>query len=78
MSKEQKEFFEYTAGLGIFRSLTDFILNVVQSKAQEIVNTHHKILTTKREQEIFFDFVFKDVEQNQELKPALREYNELL
>ena len=78
LTKEQKEFFEYASRLGGFRSLTEFILKAVQIKAEEIVEEHHKIIASKRDQEIFFDFVFNEVAPNKELESALKEYNKLL
>jgi len=78
LTKEQKEFFEYASKLGGFRSLTEFVLRAVQAKAEEIVEEHNKIIASKRDQEIFFDFVFKGVTPNQALKSALKEYNKLL
>jgi len=78
LTKEQKEFFEYASHLGGFRNLTEFILMAVQLKAEEIVEEHNKIIASKRDQEVFFDFVFKGVAPNQELKSALEEYNKLL
>lgn len=78
LTKEQKEFFEYASKLGGFRSLTEFILRAVQSKADEIVEEHNKIIASKRDQEIFFNFVFKGEKPNKELKSALKEYNSLL
>lgn len=78
LTKEQKEFFEYASKLGGFRSLTEFILRAAQLKAEEIVEEHNKIIASKRDQEIFFDFVFKGTAPNQKLKSALKEYNELL
>jgi len=64
--------------LGGFRSLTEFILRAVQSKAEEIVEEHNKIIASKRDQEIFFNFVFKGEKPNKELKAALKEFNSLL
>ena len=78
LTKEQKEFFEYASKLGGFRSLTDFVLKAVQTKAEVIVEEHNKIIASKRDQEVFFDFVFKGVAPNKELKAALKEYNKLL
>lgn len=78
LTKEQKELFEYASRLGGFRSLTEFILRAAQSKAEEIVEEHNKIIASKRDQEIFFDFVFKGVAPNEELKSAFKEYNRLL
>ncbi|MEM6316373.1 MAG: DUF1778 domain-containing protein [Bacteroidota bacterium] len=78
LTKEQKEFFEYASKLGGFRSLTEFVLRAVQTKAEEIVEEHNKIIASKKDQEIFFDLVFKGVSPNDELKSALKEYNKLL
>ena len=78
LTKEQKEFFEYASKLGGFRSLTEFVLKAVQTKAEEIVDQHNKIIASKKDQEVFFDFVFKGVEPNKELKSALKAYNDLV
>ena len=78
LTKEQKEFFEYASKLGGFRSLTEFILKAVHSKAEEIIEEHNKIIGSKRDQEIFFDYVFKGVKPNKELKSAFKEYKKLL
>ncbi len=78
LTKEQKEFFEYASKIGGFRSLTDFILRTVQSKAEEIVEEHNRIIASQRDQEIFFDFVFKGVAPNEELKLALKAYKQEL
>ena len=78
LTKEQKEFFEYASKLGGFRSLTEFILKAVQAKAEEIVEEHNKILASKRDQEIFFDLVFKGEAPNDALKSALKAYNSQL
>ena len=79
LTKEQKEFFEYASQIGGFRTLTDFVLTTVQSKAEEIVKEHNKIIASKRDQEIFFDLVFSNPPKpNKELKAALKEYNEKL
>ncbi len=78
LTREQKEFFEYASKLGGFRSLTEFILKAVQSKAEEIVEEHNKIIASKKDQEIFFDYAFKGVKPNKKLKSALKEYKKLL
>lgn len=78
LTKEQKEFFEYASKIGGFRSLTEFIIKAVQSKAEQIIEEHNKIIASKKDQEIFFDLVFKGVKPNDELKSALKAYNKLL
>jgi hypothetical protein len=39
LSKEQKSFFEKAAAYGGYRSLTDFVILTVQSKAKELAST---------------------------------------
>lgn len=78
LTKEQKEFFEYASKLGGFRSLTEFILRAVQTKAEEIVEEHNKIIASKKDREIFFDLVFKDIAPNRELQSAFDDYKKLL
>ena len=78
LTKEQKEFFEYAAKVGGFKSLAEFIIKAIQSKAEQIVEEHKKIIASKKDQAIFFDLVVKGVQPNTELKSALKEYNKLL
>jgi uncharacterized protein (DUF1778 family) len=70
LSKEQKEFFEYAASLGGFRTLTDFVISSVQERAKEIVEEHNTILASKRDQELFFDAITKGQSPNDKLKEA--------
>lgn len=78
LTKEQKEFFEYASTLGGFRSLTEFILTAVQSRAEEIVEEHNQIIASKRDQEIFFNVVSEGTPPNEELKSAVTEFNKRL
>jgi len=78
LPKEQKEFFEYASKIGGFRSLTDFIIQSVQLKAEKLVEEHNKIIASRKDQEIFFDLVFSGGQPNEELKSALKEYNNFL
>lgn len=78
LTKEQKAVFEYASQLGGFRSLTEFILKSAQLLAEEIIEEHNRIIASKRDQEVFFDLVFKAEGPNEELKSALKEYNGLL
>jgi len=78
LPKEQKEFFEYAANIGGFRSLTDFILQSVEERAKEIVKEHEKILLSKKDKEIFFDAILNSPEPNDALKEALKSYKEAL
>jgi uncharacterized protein (DUF1778 family) len=78
LPKEQKEFFEYASKIGGFRSLTEFIIQSVQLKAEKLVEEHNKIIASRKDQEIFFDLVFTGGQPNEELKSALKEYNNFL
>ena len=78
LTKEQKEFLEYASRLGGFRSLTEFVLSTVQSRAEQIVESHNQIIASQKDQKIFFDLVFNGIKPNEELEYALKEYNKLL
>ena len=76
--RQLKEFFEYASRLGGFRSLTEFIIQSAQLKAEQLVEEHNKIIVSRKDQEIFFDLVFTGEQPNHELKSALKEYNNVL
>ncbi len=76
LPKEQKDFFEYAASLGGFRTLTDFVISSVQEKAKKIVEEHDSILASKRDQEIFFNAITGTQNPNESLKSAARKYND--
>lgn len=78
LPKEQKEFFEYAASLGGFRSLTDFILQAVQEMANRIVAENEKVLASERDRNIFFDALMNTAEPNERLKRAAQRFNDLL
>jgi len=78
LPKEQKEFFEYASRIGGFRSLTEFVIKSAQLMAEQLVEEHNKIIASKRDQKIFFDLVFGGGEPNDELKSALKEFNNSL
>lgn len=77
LAKEQKEFFEYAANLGGFRTLTEFVIYSGQQQANQIVEKHNSILASKRDQEIFFDALMNPQEPNERLKKAAAHYKEL-
>jgi len=75
LSKEQKEYFEYAAQLGGFRTLTEFVIHSTQTKATQIVEKHHSILQSKKDQAIFFDALMNPPKPNTNLKKAVARYN---
>jgi uncharacterized protein (DUF1778 family) len=74
LTKEQKEYFEYAAKLGGFRTLTDFVLISALEKAKKIVEDHEVILATKRDQKIFFQSMKNPAKPNERLKKAALKY----
>lgn len=77
LSKEQKDFFEYAANLGGFRTLTEFVIFSVQEKAKKIVQEHNTILTSKKDKEIFFEAIINADKPNDKLKKAANRYKEI-
>jgi uncharacterized protein (DUF1778 family) len=78
LAKDQKEFFEYAANLGGFRTLTEFVIYSGQQQANQIVEKHNSILASKKDQEIFFDALIRPQPANTRLKKAAARYKELI
>jgi uncharacterized protein (DUF1778 family) len=76
LSKEQKELFEYAAGLGGFRSLTEFVIYSVQEKANSIIKEHNSILASQRDKDIFFQALMHPVKPNEKLQNAAKRYKD--
>src|SRR5882757_2732608 len=70
----QKELFEYAASLGGFRTLTDFIINAVQEKANTIIQEYNTILASEKDREIFFDALMNPPGPNQKLRDTADRY----
>ena len=75
---EQKQFFEYAASLGGFRTLTDFIISSAQEKANEIIKQHNLIIASENDQKIFFEAILKEEEPNTALKNAAKKYQDAI
>jgi uncharacterized protein (DUF1778 family) len=78
LTKEQKEFFEYAATIGGYRSLTEFVLVSVDERAKKIVEEHSRIISSKRDQEIFFRAISEAPKPNEALDNAAARYNNLV
>ena len=78
LTKEQKEFFEYAAIIGGYRSLTEFVLVSVDERAKKIVEDHDRIISSKRDQEIFFQAISDAPKPNKALDNAATRYNNLV
>ena len=78
LTKDQKEFFEYAATIGGYRSLTEFVLVSVEERAKQIVEEHTKIISSKRDQEIFFRALSETPKPITSLEKAAVRYKDLL
>ena len=78
LSKEQKDYLEYAAKLGGYRTLSEFIINSAQEKAQMIVKEHDQILKSDNDREIFFNEMLNPGMPNQELHQAAEKYIEYI
>jgi uncharacterized protein (DUF1778 family) len=78
LSKEQKDFFEYAANVGGFKTLTEFVIVSVQSNAEKIIEKHDKILASKRDKEIFFNELLNPSKPNNALKEAAARYKMMI
>ena len=74
MPLEQKQFFEYAANLGGFRTLTEFVLYSVKLQADKIVERHSSILASKKDQELFFNAIINPPQPNDSLRKAAKRY----
>ncbi|HEY4324354.1 MAG TPA: DUF1778 domain-containing protein [Mucilaginibacter sp.] len=72
--KAQKQLFEYAARLGGFRTLTDFIINAVQEKANTIIQEHDTLLASEKDREIFFNALANPSGPNEKLREAAERY----
>ena len=73
--KDQKEYFEHAASLGGFRTLTEFVVHSVKQEADKIIERHNSILSSKRDQEIFFKALINPPKPNERLKKAAIRFN---
>ena len=76
--KVQKDLFEYAASLGGFRTLTDFIINTVQEKANAIIREHNTILASEKDREVFFNAFMNPSGPNKKLLDAAERYKEFI
>jgi uncharacterized protein (DUF1778 family) len=74
LPKEQKEYFEYAASLGGFRTLTEFVIYSGNQQASQIVEKHNSILASKKDQEIFFKALLNPQPPSARLKQAANRY----
>jgi uncharacterized protein (DUF1778 family) len=74
LSKEQKEYFEYAAKLGGYRTLSEFMIHSAQETAKRIIKEHDHLLKTAEDRELFFAELLNPGMPNNELKQAAEDY----
>lgn len=77
LSQSQKELFEQAAQLKGYKSLSDFVIQVVQEAAQGIVDQHKTILASEKDRIVFFKALENPPAANTALKKAFRNYKRM-
>jgi uncharacterized protein (DUF1778 family) len=77
LPKAQKEYFEYAASLGGFRTLTDFVIYAAQQQADNVMEKHNNIILSKKDAEVFFNTILNPPKPNDALKKAANAYKKL-
>lgn len=78
LTKEQKELLEYASRLGGFKTLTEFIMQTAQKRAEKIIQDHEVILADQRDKEVFFETITNPPLPNAELKDAFADFRKAL
>jgi uncharacterized protein (DUF1778 family) len=77
LTKDQKQNFERAAAIGGYRSLSDFVISIVEERAQQIITDSERIIASKRDAEIFFNAIMNPGLPNEALRLAVEEYKKL-
>ena len=72
LTRIQKEFFEYAASIGGFRTLTDFVITSAEEKAKKIIDQHEAFLISEKDKEIFFNALMHPKGPNKKLVAAAK------
>jgi uncharacterized protein (DUF1778 family) len=78
LSIEKKSYFEKAALLGGYHNLTEFIISAGMEKAKKIISENEQIIISQRDNEIFFEAVFQQIQPNGTLVEAANEYKQIL
>jgi uncharacterized protein (DUF1778 family) len=74
ISEKQKEYFEYAAALGGYKTLAAFIFHAAELEAGKIVEQHNVIIASEKDRELFFDAMMNPPKPNERLKKAAQWY----
>lgn len=74
LSKEKKIMIEKAALLGGYKNLSDFVVTTVCEKALAIIQKSEAILSSQRDNEVFFNALVNPPEPNKALRSAVSQY----
>lgn len=77
ITEDQKAVFQRAAVLGGHRSLTEFVIQSAQEKADTLIRDHDVLNLTTKDQRIFVDALLKPPAPNKKLKRAAQHYKNM-
>lgn len=73
ISQRQKEIFQKAAAIQ-GRSLSDFVVDAVQQKAEQVIHDHEIMVLTEEDRKVFFEALLNPPEPNEKLREAFELY----
>jgi len=77
ITEDQKAIFLRAAALGGHRTLTEFVIESAQEKANAIIRDHDILSLTAKDKRIFVDALLNPPAPNAKLKQAAKRYKKL-
>jgi len=77
ITEDQKAIFFRAAALGGHRSLTEFVIESAQEKANAIIREHDILSLSAKDKRLFVDTLLNPPAPNEKLKQAAKRYKKL-
>ncbi len=74
INKEHKELIKFAAEVSGYKSVSEFIVNVISRESKRILQEDAKLLKTIEDKRIFFNALMNPPAPNGRLKSALKDY----
>jgi len=78
LTEEQKTYFEKASKIGRFKTLSDFMIASAREFADKGFEHHHQILSSEKDQVIFFHALLHSGKPNARLKRAAGRYKNFI
>lgn len=78
ISSTQKELIKYASELRGFKSVSEFVVNCINTEAAKIISENNKILQTLEDKKIFLEAILNPPKPNAALKKAQLNYTKFL